>query len=203
MRSLFYTLFTLAVIACGLQSCDSKGRLAQDMAGEWTSNPEKIDVKGAATSASTTHFAFILDPGSNGGNVIIESTISVSQPINEQVVYVLEPIELTASAVASIQGTWRVTDDDEVMLMLDPKSLKVSVDPEGVETIFNNLTQLSTTLVDSLKTAVLNDFTSRISAAAEKEMLSLHHLDDVEIESDGTMMHFETGKVKHTLLKDK
>lgn len=188
MRPFIYGLILAAIV--GIQACDTQGSLARRLSGSWTGAPEAIDVDGASSSQAILIYDFTNDDGSTGGTVALTAMLTASMPVNPLTDSVPAGVtDLTVSATASIQGTWKATGDDEVFLMLDPKSLVVSVDPESVAIASAGPTPGPEMM--SLKSRVAALMKSRFAAAFERKVMTVHHLDDVEIHSDGEVMTWE------------
>lgn len=130
----FYYLF-IGLMAVSFGSCDENARLARDIQGSWAGTPERLNDAEDVTSTIVETFTFTPDavnPKAKKGNVTITGNVSTTIPI------AVSPVSISAAATTSIQGSWSIIDDDEIALVLDPKSLQVKVDPEAV-TVSNDI----------------------------------------------------------------
>lgn len=185
-----------AALVISLAACDSKARLADNIEGSWSGAPKTMstDINGNTTIVEIISFL----PGDikNGGDFSVQAMISATGAVKGQDGLLL-PYSLTASATAVAEGTWQAIDDDEIAINLDPASLKVTVDPDGVTLNDNALTGAETASVDSIRPEIVNMLHQRIQRDVMMRFLSIKHLDDVKIKSN--LLKFEVGDDKFTM----
>ncbi|MCH5319655.1 MAG: hypothetical protein J1E38_08125 [Paramuribaculum sp.] len=187
----------VAVATLFLISCESKTKLADDIAGTWSGTPERLDSTDDETITSVETISFIKDQSEKpAGELIIQSMISVTGAVQPDSMLV-QPYALSEAAVATAQGSWTVVDDDEISISIDPQSVKVSIDPDAVSYNDNVFTDAQKAMLDSIRPSVAADLQSKITKYLTDRFVSVNHLDDVKVK--GNLLKFEIGR-KHFVL---
>lgn len=187
---------TFAAFLLSLSSCDSKSKLADDIAGSWASSPERF-VDNQASSASIIQIIdFTKDQSKTGGTLTMSGLFSImtAMPQSDRAI---QPLSVTASGVASIAGEWTVIDDDEISVFLDAKTLNVNVDPSAVVLDDNLLTNESTPDTTSLKPALARSIEAQIKSAVGNQFFNVRKIDDIKIKDN--IMSCEINKRDLTL----
>ena len=188
MKRLLTGVAAIAVLM--MASCDSKTKLAEELAGSWSGTPERIgnDSTGVMTMLET--FNFTPNENESGGQFIVQATISVvgTVPSDDEVV---EPFSVNQDAIASAQGKWQTLDDDEVMIVIDPQTITVNVDPKDVVFSDNVFTGEQQPAVDSIQPKAAEKLTRIITKEVTEKFLNLNHLDDVKVKEN--LLKYEIG----------
>lgn len=189
-----YLTLSLLTIGLTLASCDSKSSLAKEMSGSWSGAPERIEsTQTAANITCTDTYDFTEETGIAGGNVTIAGMLSVSAPMlsgGETGGY-----SISAAANTTISGTWTVTDDDEVEMILDPRSLTVNIDPDALELKTDSL-GAQAPQVDSIAPGLSDQLRQLLTGVMEEHYLSQRHLDDVKVKDNVLKFELEVPKAK-------
>lgn len=194
MKKFYYLFIGLMAVAFG--SCDENARLAREIQGTWTGTPERLNDAENVTSTIVETYTFTPDevnPKAKNGNVTITGNVSSNIPV------AVSPVSISAAATTSIQGTWTVIDDDEIALVLDPKSLQVKVDPEAVTVSNDIFTDQNIPQVDSLRRDVTANIAAQLRRDAEIHYMSVRQLDDVKIK--GPILKFEIADIEYVLTR--
>lgn len=194
MKKFYYLFIGLMAVAFG--SCDENARLAREIQGTWTGTPERLNDAENVTSTIVETYTFTPDevnPKAKNGNVTITGNVSSNIPV------AVSPVSISAAATTSIQGTWTVIDDDEIALVLDPKSLQVKVDPEAVTVSNDIFTDQNIPQVDSLRREVTANIAAQLRRDAEIHYMSVRQLDDVKIK--GPILKFEIADIEYVLTR--
>lgn len=167
-------------------SCDSASKLAEDIDGSWSSAPEMLANTPDGLITGVDNFVFS-KTASTSGTIMIATMISVNRelPVNHDST---EPVSLTASAKATVQGTWMAADDDEIKLIIDPASIQVEIDPEGIVAVPNLITEVVAPTTDSIPPALASALKKEILKVMTAKYIGLSQMDDVEIK-DGRMKY--------------
>lgn len=197
----------LAGASATFSSCQSEEqRLAEKLQGVWAGTPETFTNDQTISATITDNYIFSPDTVATtrgnlpSGVVTVESAISMNTSIIPQGDLV-EPLSLTAAALSTISGTWTVTDDDEISIALDPKTLSVAVDPDAIKANGNIIgTNGGTTTVDSLKPDVAANLTMGLQRSLAIRYAKLRQMDDVKIK--GNLMKFEIGETDYVLTRE-
>ncbi len=167
-----------------LTSCDSR----PDISGTWTGTPIRMnDIKGADLASATMTFVFANDSAGRkpeGGEVYISALIDANQAVSAQNDNTIDiPYEVSVAATASISGRWTYEDrdDDDILIVLDAKSLQVRVDPHGVTFSNDILTGKQQPVIDSLSNATANAWTKSISTAISDRFHNISKISDIKI----------------------
>ncbi len=182
--------FAFALLAAGAliaqTSCDSASKLAEDIDGSWSSAPEMLANTPDGLITGVDNFVFS-KTASTSGTLMIATMISVNRELpldNEST----EPVSLTASAKATVQGTWTAADDDEIQLVIDPASIKIEIDPEGIVAVPTLITEVDAPTTDSIPPALAAALKKEILKVITAKYVGLNQMDDVEIK-DGRMKY--------------
>ena len=166
-----------------VSSCDSKGRLAEAVKGEWTGNPERMLDTGAASATMVRMMEFSPGEVATEGTVTMTDIITVENTMqfNEAVV---TPLTITATGTATITGTYQVRDHDDILVGLDATSLSVSVDPDAVQLNYNIVSEDSAPMVEKLKPGAAVLATQQINRAAQNAFANITEIEDIHIKNN-------------------
>ena len=198
-----YTLLPAVVVAivATLTSCDKQA----EFQGDWTATAP-IDLTNlipeADQASSLMSISFIDSVNINGGPVMLSTILSINQAVQPtEGSTITEPYEVSVAATASVSGSWMYKGDDrdELLLSLDPSTLQVNVDQNGVTFSQNLLTGEQQPAVDSLTAVTVQSWKKAITKALNVEVQRFAYLDDVDVEQKGTVLSFEIDNPKQTL----
>ncbi len=181
-------LLPLLAVLFVLGSCDDASYLAKNIEGTWSGAPARVPVRSDFDITATDTYNFTRDQGTKGGNVIITSMLSAQVPM-AQSDSAMAGYNISAAATATISGTWDIIDDDEIEMILDPRSLTVNVDPKALEMRADAITGQQSPAIDSIAPALSASISHSISGAMSEYYLLQRHLEDVEIKNG--IMRFE------------
>lgn len=173
----------LALTAALFTSCDNR----VDISGIWSGTPSRIDnIEGADMANATMTLVFSndsVDNSKDGGRVFISALIDANQAVSSEDASIVSPYEVSVAATATITGTWSYEygEDDDIIIVLDPQSLHVDVDPRGVTFSNDVLTGMQQPLVDSFSNATARTWTKSISSAISDKFYSFSKLSDIKI----------------------
>ena len=179
MKKIFASI-AAALMILGLSSCDSRQALAKDINGSWSASPDKITETEFMTTGVIRIVDFIKAPSQAGGDLTMSSLVSVSSQL-PPTDSITQPVNMTASGVASIRGTWAANDDDEIIIVLDPETFSVQVDPSAVVLNVNTLTGQNTPDLASMKPGVVEMVRNQINTAVRNDFFSIQKIDDIKI----------------------
>lgn len=193
MRKIMYAI--VALTALGMSSCNEAAKLAKNIEGTWSGAPERFidDPSGSATVIESTTFA--VDSTGKGGDMIIVALVSSTGQVQGSA-SIMQPISVSAAAKAEILGKWQAIDDDEIHVSLDPRTLTVSVDPEGVVLTTNLLDGAAQANVASIKPQVAESVKSQVANALQMRYASIKKIDDIDIK--GNVMEYEINHKEYT-----
>lgn len=181
-------LLTLSAIAllsalAGITSCKSDKSTAAQVAGEWCGTPVRMDRNTVDDGTFTPVFSFQLDKGARGGAVTLSAQLSVTMPVNAPVDSLgASVVSATAAGQAVATGTWRVDDGDEVKLIFNPSTLKVTFDPDVQFEVADVFTNYDVPEGATVPNAVKRAFVDRMTRGMQKALTELDELDDIHIE---------------------
>lgn len=168
---------TMAISSCGDQ--------LDALPGLWEGTPTTIGSVSQMNSTASVSMEFTTDPGDGRtGDVTLRAIINTEQATVPQFDGMVASYALDVASTATIKGKYVVVDDDEVMLTLDPASLKVNIDPEGVRYQSNVFTEEQKPVVDSLMPYAVAHLKAVISPQISKEFLKYARIDDVKIKDN-------------------
>ncbi|MDE7025063.1 MAG: hypothetical protein K2O88_04190 [Paramuribaculum sp.] len=193
MKKFMYAIMALGIL--GLSSCNEATKLAQNMEGTWSCTPERFmnDATGSATVIENITYA--IDSTGKGGDMIVLALVSTTGQLQGSA-SIMQPISVSAAAKAEIVGKWQAVDDDEIHVSLDPGTLTVSVDPEGVVLTSNMLDGAAQASVSSIKPQLAESIKTQIANALQMRYASIKKIDDIDIK--GNVMEYEINKSDYT-----
>lgn len=190
MRKNSVLLAGIGLAVLSMASCSKNEKFI----GSWEStNPLDItkEIPSASTASATISVTFGPNAEGKGGDFILSSLISASQPVvtNPDIV---SGYETDVAATATIKGTWNYEgdSDDDLIVTFDKSTFKVDVDPAGVTFRQNQITDAQEPVTDSLTNATAMMWKQQISRAMEREFARFSRLDDVK-SKDGSTMKLE------------
>lgn len=184
-------LLTAAVLGTAMISCTSRNSLAKDIAGTWTGTPVSVaSTQTDATITTTDTYSFTPDEGTPGGSVLLTGMISMSAPM-QPTDSIMSPYSVAASANATITGTWSITDEDDMEIVLDPKSLTISVDPKALELRSNVINGEQAPRIDSIAPAMATQVKGVLTASLTNYYLGIRHLEDVKVKNNNLEFEIE------------
>ena len=179
-RKILSSILPLVAVAL-LSSCDSR----PDVIGTWTGTPTRIDNISAACDANATYSISFTSDSENprSGEVVISAVIDANQPVEAENSSIDRPYEVSVAATAVITGQWAYEEDDDedIVLTLDPQSLRVNVDPHGVTFSNDVLTGTQQPMIDSLSNATAAAWQKSITKAMSDRFYQLNKISDIKV----------------------
>lgn len=180
LKKIINIILPAAAIAA-LSSCSNYPQIE----GTWTGTPTRIDNISAACDASATmSISFTQDDKSaQSGEVTISALIDANQPVTSIADGLDQPYEVSVAATAVITGHWSYEekDDDDILITLDPSTLEVKVDPNGVSFSNDVLTETQQPLLDSLSRATADAWKKSITKAMSERFYDMNKISDIKI----------------------
>lgn len=185
LKQLITIMLPVAALAA-FSSCSNHPQIE----GTWTGTPTRIDNISAACDASATmSISFSLDDNSKDtGEVTISALIDANQPVSSSTETIDQAYEVSVAATAVITGHWvyEKNEDDDIIITLDPSTLQVNVDPNGVSFSKDVLTETQQPLLDSLSRATADAWKKSITRAMSERFYDINKISDIKI-SNGIM----------------
>lgn len=182
--TIYFSLLAALFGVVALSSCNHY----ENISGAWTGMPVRLgNVPYAADATAVITMDYAVPERSrdngHGGSVMLTALIDVNQAVSAPNAGFVEPYEVSVAATASISGRYAFEDgdDDDVILMLEPASLQVNIDPAGVTYSQNLLTGKQQPELDSLTTATIGRWRLEISKAIRDEFYKYQRISDIEI----------------------
>lgn len=196
------SLIVMALLGATTSCKSGEQKLAENLAGVWAGTPENFTDNQAVTASVTDTYYFQADTTASqrhpSGPVTIQGMITVSTQIvaeGEEI----EPLSITAAAVASIEGYWTVVDDDEVALSLDTSTLKVNVDPEQLIANGSLIVSGESPRIESVRPAVAANIERSLRVALSERYAGVNIMDDIKIK--GSLLKYEFGHKDYVLTR--
>ncbi len=188
MKKFLHTslLLLAPVFVAALNSCDSR----DDVVGTWQGTATRInDITAAVDGSMSTTLEFAGENGKQSdrsGTITITALIDANQPVSSSDSSLMQAYEVSVAATASITGDWTYEDrdDDDIIVSLDPESLNVRVDPDGVTFSQDILTGNERPVLDSLTAATAANWTRSLTAAMRIEFGKYQKISDVKVKKN-------------------
>lgn len=182
-NTLLKTAF-VAILALMLGSCSDN---VKELSGSWITGESRlqIDDSGMADCRTTSRLTFTPNADDDRvGDITITTDIAISDalPATDSL---SSPYEITVTGQASVSGTYEWVDgsDDEIYISLDPKSLKVKIDPDGVEFVANLISGTESPVVTNIdRTAIATRYKSQVSRVIDKLYSQFTSIDDMDFQ---------------------
>lgn len=190
-----------AIAIFGALSVVSSCTHTPNLVGAWQAAPERLDVAGAADASSTVTLDFAATTAQNTpGQVNISAVINVQQAAVSAGAGLEQPWEANVAATATATGTYvfEEGEDDDLLISIDPSTLQVVIDPDGVVYVDNALDGVESSAVDSLTATAAAHWRVVLTAAVRDQFNQYRKMEDVEIHH-GTIMSAEIGHRDVTL----
>ena len=184
-----------AVVVLCLAACS---RLA-NIEGTWNGAPVRYEQRTApgavgsdgavATNVSTqiaTNMTFVPDAQKSGtGTVEFMSNVDVinTVPFEGKLV---DSFEINIGATAVCTGTYHFEDQDDIVIAIDPASIKVDIDPQAVNYSENIATGQDAAQIDSLRPALVRQYTRQLLPLMKDYYSKITRIDDIKVK-DGIM----------------
>lgn len=128
----FTSTLAAAALLLAATACNSESKLAQNVEGQWAANPEQILQTDASMASIIETFTFApSDSIENGGNATLAALVSVTGSISG-VQGISQPLNMTASGYASVQGSWSASSGSQLSINFKPENVVVTIDPNAV-----------------------------------------------------------------------
>lgn len=200
MNKVFSTAILIASVAL-FSSCNEKASLAKSINGAWSGQAERVDVPDSKTTTTVTRMmTFNTDAGSSTGGTI-DATAMFSLESGTQLLPAgTQPIAVTVNGTATISGHWEATDDDEIIVSFDSKTLKVEIDPDEIVLEYDIATQESYSVSDSIQAGVVASVSRSMATLLQHRVFNFNKIDDIKVK--GSLMSCEIGKTDYTFHRD-
>ena len=142
-----------------------------------------------ATNVSTqiaTNMTFVPDAQKSGaGTVEFMSNVDVinTVPFEGKLV---DPFEINIGATAVCTGTYHFEDQDDIVIAINPASIKVDIDPQAVNYSENIATGQDAAQIDSLRPALVRQYTRQLLPVMKDYYSKITRIDDIKVK-DGVM----------------
>lgn len=183
------SVIAAAVAALSLTACDK----TPDVQGTWSGLISPLETGGGqdlvgrnVSSQISTNLTFSGSSESKEGNVELASNIDIidAVPFDNRVD---APYEVSVTASAQAMGTYRFVDDDDIAIVIDPASVKVTLDPDAVSYGANVLTgQQTPAQLDSLKAEFVKVYQAKVLQKVRLYYARFRKIDDVKVK-DGML----------------
>lgn len=196
-------LIGTAAVVCALSfaSCNEKARLASEVEGTWSAAPSSLANNASGDYTVIDTYTFTRDAsGGEGGSVMITGMLNGVMASTHPVLSLDQPISTSVSGTATITGTWKAVDDDEIAVMLDPTSLKVTVNPVEMVLTSNILTDATANKPEEMSASVADKAKMEFERVLRPYYTRINHLDDVKVK-DGTILKYEIGDRDYSMMR--
>lgn len=177
---MMYAAAALFLLA-GVTACDTASSLASKVDGAWSGAPIRFDRKTAVDGEFTPTFEFARPDGGTKGDVTLAAAVEVTMPVNAPIDSVgTTAVSATATALATVRGTWMADDGDELKLYFDPATLTVTMDPDVQFEIADVWTSSDVPEASRLPAPVMKAFQRQIRDGMMRAVTRLDEIDDIK-----------------------
>lgn len=197
--SLILSFVAVAATVGFTTACESNTRLASRIEGSWSGTPQHINRTVVSEGTYTPVFEFSRDGKSPDGKLLMTAQLSVTMPVNAPVNETgAAPVSATCAALATVSGLWTVTDDDEVKIAFDPRTLDITLDPDIQFAVADVFTDYDTDSTATVPPAVMHAFQQQMHRAMTDIISHTDELDDIRFRSP-SILSTKIGKDRITL----
>lgn len=197
MKKTMMKIAVLSALVAGtaLTACNGAASLGRKVEGEWSGSPMRVDRKLADEMTMTPTFRF-----AQGGELTVVAQLAVMMPVNSQIDSLgTSAVSATAAGMATVRGTWRATDDDDIDLTFDMSTLDITMDPDVEFELANIWTASDVPATRTVSEPVRRAFVKQMTEGMTNTLRKLDELDDVRVDKSGTFMTAKFLKTKQTL----
>lgn len=178
-----------------LTACNGAASLGRKVEGEWSGSTMRVDRKLADEMTMTPTFRF-----AKGGELTMVAQLGVMMPVNSPIDSLgTSAVSATAAGMATVRGTWRATDDDDIDLTFDMSTLDITMDPDVEFELANVWTASDVPTTRTVSEPVRRAFVKQMTEGMTSTLSKLNELDDVRIDKSGKLMTAKFLKTKQTL----
>lgn len=186
--------------ATALTSCDGKASLAKKIEGEWSGAPMRVDRKLADEMTMTPTFRFERQGSATGGELTMLAQVSVMMPVNAPIDSAgTTAVSATAAGLATVRGTWRATDDDDIDLSFDMSTVDITMDPDVEFELANIWASADVPTTRTVSEPVRRAFVKQMTEGFKATLSKLDDLDDIHFQQPGNQFTCEFLKSKQVL----
>lgn len=193
----------LALGACvALTACDGASSLAKKIKGEWSGNSMRVDRKLADEMTMTPVFRFERQGSAKSGELTLVAQLSVMMPVNAPIDSAgTSAVSATAAGLASVRGTWRATDDDDIDLTFDMSTLDITMDPDVEFELADVWTATDTPTTRTVAEPVRRAFIKQMHDGMNGTLSRLDEIDDIRFNKEANSLSCKFLKQKQNLTK--
>ena len=193
----------LALGACvALTACDGGSSLAKKIEGEWSGNSMRVDRKLADEMTMTPVFRFERQGSATRGVLTLVAQLSVMMPVNAPIDSAgTSAVSATAAGLASVRGTWRATDDDDIDLTFDMSTLDITMDPDVEFELADVWTATDTPTTRTVAEPVRRAFIKQMHDGMNGTLSRLNEIDDIRFNKEANSLSCKFLKQKQNLTK--
>lgn len=178
-----------------LTACNGAASLGRKVEGEWSGSTMRVDRKLADEMTMTPTFRF-----AKGGELTMVAQLGVMMPVNSPIDSLgTSAVSATAAGMATVRGTWRATDDDDIDLTFDMSTLDITMDPDVEFELANVWTASDVPTTRTVSEPVRRAFVKQMTEGMTSTLSKLDEFDDVRIDKSGKLMTAKFLKTKQTL----
>lgn len=184
------SLFKFALIAAVASfavfaGCQTASMLSKKAEGDWSGNSLRFSKKTDVNGEFTPIFRFVRNGNTNGGDLELSAQLAVMMPVNALIDSIgTSAVSATAAGLATVRGTWIVSDDNEIDLHFDLSTLVINMDPDVQFELANIWTSTDVPTERTVPDAVKKAFVKQMTDAMTYTLRQLDDLDDVSVKNN-------------------
>lgn len=193
------TLITAFAAFFAVAGCETSGRLAKKIDGDWSGTPVKFNKKMPVNGEFTPVFSFTKTSGA-GGDVTLSAQMAVMIPVNAPIDSLgTTAVSATASGVATVRGTWLADDGDDIDLAWDLSTLVVNMDPDVEFELANVWTSTDVPTTRTVSDAVKKNFVRQMTDGMTAALKEIDDIDDIKFVESDTRLNCKFADMRQTL----
>jgi len=189
---------------CLLTACSGASSLSEKITGRWAGVPERLfDTSASSATMMETYSFAASDSVENGGTVTVSALVSVTGAISGAE-GISQPVSLTASGYAAVDGTWRAISGDKVELRLNMSTMTVAVDPDAVivsSDMLSDSPDSDSARLTSLRPGLSKSIAGQLRKAVGKRYKPVMTLTNVAVDDHGSRLKFKIEKISYKLMR--
>lgn len=182
----YSSMFIILAMATFI-GCTTASDVAEKVSGQWSGTTQRFEKKTMIDGSFTPVFRFDRAEGQNAGAVQLTSMVSVTMLVDAPVDSTgTSTVSATASGMATVSGTWRIDDVDEIKLSFDMSTLVIDVDPDVNFELASVWTSYDTPEERIVPAAVYKAFEAQMREGMTASLRALDEIDHIKYK-DGMM----------------
>lgn len=183
------SVLAFIAIVVSLVGCESPGRLASKVEGDWSGTPIRFNRKMPVSGEMTPLFHFERSGSRSGGTMTVSADVAVMMPVNAPIDSAgVAAVSATASGIATVTGVWEADDDNDIDLVFDLSTLTITLNPLVEFELADMWSANDVPVAHRVSDAVQKTFAKQMKRAVTQTLRDMDKLKDIKFVNSDSLM---------------